>query len=155
MFTIGLVERVLDKAPVARLAQIDDGGRAQVLPFVFVRVDRTLWSPVDAKPKKHARLSRLAWIAARPEVCVLVDYYGEDWSRLWWLKLYARAEVIRNAHPQRERAIAGLAQKYDQYPATPMFYGEPTMIRMQWHAWKAWSASGTAAVEAWLATSDR
>lgn len=150
MFSAALVERILDTAPVARLAQIDDRGEAQALPFVFARVADALWSPVDGKPKRHARLSRLAWIAERPEVCVLIDHYGADWSQLWWLKLYCRAEVFRGDHPQWESAAAALAEKYAQYGDIPIFSGDPTMIRLQWREWKSWSAAA-AGVEAWLA----
>jgi PPOX class probable F420-dependent enzyme len=149
MFASTLVERILDTASVARLAQIDDRGAAQALPFVFARVADALWSPVDGKPKRHPRLSRIAWIAKRPEVCVLVDHYGEDWSQLWWLKLYCRAEVCHDVHPGWQRAAAALREKYAQYAEVPLFSGDPTMIRLQWHDWKSWSAGG---VEGWLAT---
>jgi len=87
VFSTSLVERLLDAVPVARLAQIDHRGGVHALPFVFTRVGCALWSPVDGKPKNHARLSRLAWIEEHPEVCVLVDHYGPDWSGLWWIKL--------------------------------------------------------------------
>ncbi len=151
MFVEDLVERIADAAPVGRLAQIDGHGFPQALPFVFARVGNALWSPVDGKPKKHARLSRLDWIAAHPDVCVLIDHYDADWSQLWWLKLYCRAEVFRHAHSEWEQATRVLAQKYGQYEQTPMFSGDPTMIRFEWREWKSWSAGGEATVFEWLA----
>lgn len=151
MFAASLVERLLEAAPVARLAQIDDRGNAQALPFVFVRLADALWSPVDGKPKRHARLSRLTWITERPEVCVLVDHYGEDWSQLWWLKLYCHAEIFRENHPQWNQAVAALTKKYAQYADISLFSGNPTMIRLQWREWKSWAAGGVTSVEAWLA----
>jgi PPOX class probable F420-dependent enzyme len=150
VFPAALVDRILDTAPVGRLAQIDDRGAAQALPFVFARVAGALWSPVDGKPKRHARLRRLAWIAEHPEVCVLIDHYGEDWSQLWWLKLYCRAEVHHDGHPVWPRAANALRDKYAQYAQTPLFAGEPTMIRLQWRDWRSWSAGGAGVVEAWL-----
>lgn len=155
MFAKNIVERIADAAPVARLGQLDEEGHPQALPFVFARTGDALWSPVDGKPKKHARLSRLAWIAKHPEVCVLVDHYADDWSRLWWLKLYCHAEVFRGSHPEWEQAITKLGQKYDQYAATAMFSGDPTMIRFEWREWKSWSAGGDAAVLAWLKSETR
>ena len=151
MFVEDLVERIVDAAPVGRLAQIDGHGSPQALPFVFARVGNALWSPIDGKPKKHARLSRLDWIAAHPDVCVLIDHYDDDWSQLWWLKLFCRAEVFRHAHPEWEQATGVLTQKYGQYAQTPMFSGDPTMIRFEWREWKSWSAAGEVAVLEWLA----
>jgi PPOX class probable F420-dependent enzyme len=135
---------------VARLAQIDNQGRVQVLPFVFARVGSALWSPVDGKPKKHARLSRLDWIAEHAEVCVLIDHYAADWTRLWWLKLYCRAEVHRGEHLEWEQAETALMEKYPQYAETPLYAGDPTMIRFECRKWKSWSADGGANAAAWL-----
>ena len=150
MFPHSLVKRVMDVAPIARLAQIDDLGEAQVLPFVFVRTANALWSPVDGKPKRHARLTRLDWVAHHPNVCVLIDHYCETWSELWWLKLYCHAAIFRGDHPQWKHASAALVDKYPQYADIPLFSGEPTMIRFQWREWKSWSAGGEKSVEAWL-----
>jgi PPOX class probable F420-dependent enzyme len=150
MFTPALIDGILDTAPVARLAQIDNHGHAQALPFVFARVGSTLWSPVDGKPKKHARLSRLAWIAEHAEVCVLIDHYCADWSRLWWMKLFCRAEVHRDGHREWEQAETALIEKYPQYAETPLYSGDPTMIRFECRKRKSWSADGGANAAAWL-----
>ncbi len=146
-----LLEQIVDTASVARLAQIDGGGRAQALPFVFARVGTNLWSPVDGKPKKHARLGRLAWIEQNPEVCVLIDEYVADWSRLWWLKLFGRASVVRGTGEEWPVACAALAAKYPQYETTPMFAGDPTMVRIVVERWTSWAAAGDAGFERWLA----
>lgn len=150
MFAPELVDRILDNVPVGRLAQIDDRGHAQGLPFVFGRVGNALWSPVDGKPKKRASLERLDWIAAHPEVCVVVDHYCEDWSQLWWLKLYCHGEVVRGTHAEWEQAVGVLETKYPQYATVPLFSGEPTMIRLERLEWKSWSVGGPGVVEAWL-----
>ena len=146
MFSADLVERILDAAPVACLAQKDLGGEPQALPFVFARVDRCLWSPVDGKPKKRANLSRLEWIAAEPQVLVLVDHYEDDWAQLWWLKLSGHATVVGEHEPGWQAAVGGLAAKYPQYAATPMFAGVPTMIRIKITHWKSWASSGESSV---------
>ncbi|MGR9091956.1 MAG: TIGR03668 family PPOX class F420-dependent oxidoreductase [Gammaproteobacteria bacterium] len=146
MFSADLVERILDTAPVARLAQKDLSGQPQALPFVFTRVERCLWSPIDGKPKKRANLSRLEWIAAQPQVLVLVDHYEDDWAQLWWLKLSGRATVVREREPGWHAAVAGLTAKYPQYGETPMFASVPTMVRIDIADWKAWASSGEAAL---------
>lgn len=146
MFSADLVERILDTMPVACLAQQDLNGGPQALPFVFTRVGRSLWSPVDGKPKKRAQLSRLEWIAADPRVLVLVDHYEDDWSQLWWLKLAGHASVVDEHEPGWQDAVSGLAGKYPQYEQTPMFAGKPTMVRIEILHWKSWACSGESAV---------
>jgi hypothetical protein len=44
-------------------------------------------------------------------VTILVDYYEEDWGRLWWIRLRGRARVL-DAGEEFERALALLAEKY-------------------------------------------
>ena len=82
------VWRILDDAPVARLGQIDSRDGVQAIPFVFARVNDRIFSPVDGKPKRHAKLARLTWLDKYPNVTVLIDNYEADWSQLWWLRLY-------------------------------------------------------------------
>lgn len=142
MFSADLVERILDATPVARLAQKDLDGDPQALPFVFSRVAHGLWSPIDGKPKKRPQLSRLEWIAADPQVLVLVDHYEDDWTQLWWLKLSGRASIVDEHEPGWHEAVGGLASKYPQYGQTPMFAGVPTMLRIEILHWKSWAFSG-------------
>lgn len=146
MFSTQLVHRILDASPVARLAQIDEHGGPQALPFVFFRSGNALWSPIDGKPKKNARLDRIEWIRKRPDVLVLIDHYDGDWSRLWWVKLFGEADVVGESVTGWELAVEGLGQKYPQYNEIPMFTGVPTMIRIDISRWKSWSAAGDAAI---------
>ena len=140
-FSSHLVHQVLDAAPVARLALCDLDDHMQALAFVFVRQGDSLWSPIDGKPKKSAQLSRLRWLQRRPDVCVLLDHYAADWSELWWLRLYARATIVHAEHADWQAAVDALAQKYPQYAETPMFMGEATMIRFDYHDYRGWAAS--------------
>jgi PPOX class probable F420-dependent enzyme len=152
VFSKSTVERILDRFPVARLGQLDDAGLAQALPFVFVRAAGALWSPIDGKPKKRAALDRIGWIENHPDVCILVDHYEADWTKLWWLKLFCDGRVIRGSHEHWSAAVGALAAKYPQYPDVPMFIGEPTMLRFEIKRWKSWAAQGDEALEAWLAS---
>ena len=46
-------------APVARLATLDADGRPHVVPIVFALVGDTIYSAVDAKPKRSRTLLRI------------------------------------------------------------------------------------------------
>src|SRR5437763_4247439 len=77
----------LTAARVARLATTDPDGRPHLVPIVFAIDGDTLYSAVDAKPKRSRKLRRVENARARPDVTVLVDHYDEDWAKLWWIRL--------------------------------------------------------------------
>jgi PPOX class probable F420-dependent enzyme len=110
-------ERVVN-ARVARLATIDPDGRPHLVPIVFVLKGDTLYTAVDAKPKRSRQLRRIENARERPNATVLVDHYDEDWRRLWWVRLRGRARVL-DAGEEAERALALLAEKYEQYRREP------------------------------------
>ena len=108
----------LDAERVARLATADAAGRPTLIPVCFARLGPQLYIPIDAKPKggNPRELKRLRNIRAQPEVALLLDRYDEDWSRLRWLLVHARAE-IREAGAERAQAVAALEARYPQYAA--------------------------------------
>ena len=77
--------RLFAAAPVARLATVGPDGCPHLVPVVFAVDGDVVYTAVDGKPKVSLRLRRLANIAARPQVSLLVDHYDDDWSRLWWV----------------------------------------------------------------------
>jgi PPOX class probable F420-dependent enzyme len=103
---------------------------------VFALVADTLYSAVDAKPKRSRRLRRIENARRRPDVTVLVDSYEEDWSRLWWVQLRGRARVL-DSGPEAERALELLVRKYGQYGERPP--GVP-VLAVDVAEWRAWSA---------------
>ena len=103
------------EARVARLATVGPDGRPHVVPICFVVDGDTLYTAVDEKPKTTRRLQRLRDIEANPDVCVLIDHYEEDWSRLWWVRLRGTARVTE----LHERALELLQAKYEQYREAP------------------------------------
>ncbi|MGR8947927.1 MAG: pyridoxamine 5'-phosphate oxidase family protein [Gammaproteobacteria bacterium] len=135
------VQRIIDGAYVARLAQLDTKNDVHAIPFVFVRYEDSLYSPVDGKPKRHAKLSRLEWIKSAPKVCVLIDEYSKDWTELWWLRLYGEATQIGSDHGRWDTVSTSLVEKYPQYKNLAMFSGEPTMMRIKITRWRYWSAA--------------
>jgi PPOX class probable F420-dependent enzyme len=108
----------LGAARVARLATTDPDGRPHLVPIVFALDGDTLYSAVDAKPKRTRRLRRVENARERPDVTILVDHYDEEWTRLWWIRLRGRARVL-DAGEEREHALALLQEKYPQYRDEP------------------------------------
>jgi PPOX class probable F420-dependent enzyme len=129
-------ERVAN-ARVAHLATIDADGRPHVVPIVFVLDGDTLYTAVDAKPKRSRRLRRIENARERPGVTVLVDHYDDDWRRLWWVRLRGRARVL-DAGEEADRALRRLAAKYEHYRTDPP--GIP-VLAIDVDEWRAWEAA--------------
>ena len=131
------------EARVARLATISADGRPHLVPLCFALDGEVIYSAVDEKPKRTKQLQRLENIRRRPKVCVLVDHYEEDWSRLWWVRVDGQARVLDEG-PQRDRALALLLEKYEQYRIQP-----PTgpVIAVEIERWRTWSTTPEASDE--------
>lgn len=65
-------------ARVARLATADAAGSPHIVPIAFAVEGDTIYSAVDAKPKRTKALRRLANVRANPAVSLLVDHWDED-----------------------------------------------------------------------------
>jgi PPOX class probable F420-dependent enzyme len=127
-------------ARVARLATIDPDGRPHLVPIVFVLEGETLYSAVDAKPKRSRTLRRIENARARPDVTVLVDHYEDDWRRLWWVRLRGRARVL-DGGDEADRALRLLAAKYAQYDEQPPSAPVLAVDVSEWRGWDATDAS--------------
>jgi PPOX class probable F420-dependent enzyme len=110
---------LLRDARVGRLATADAAGRPLVVPICYAFDGARCFSAVDAKPKRTRDLRRLRNIAANPHVSLVVDVWAEDWSRLAWVIVEGRAEVL-TAGAEFSRAIGLLVAKYPQYGALPL-----------------------------------
>jgi PPOX class probable F420-dependent enzyme len=121
-------------ARVARLATADAGGRPHLVPVAFALAGETIYSVVDAKPKRTAALRRLANVRENPAASLLVDHYEEDWGALWWARADGRARVLRPDDPEGRRAVALLAERYPQQRAR----GEVLAVDVE--RWSGWSA---------------
>jgi PPOX class probable F420-dependent enzyme len=131
-----LLRKRVAEARVARLATLDPDGRPHLVPIVFALDGDTLYSAVDAKPKRSRRLRRIENARARPEVPVLVDEYADDWTRLWWVRLRGRARVLDGGE-EAERALALLTAKYEQYRTDSP---GPPVLAVDVLEWLDWSA---------------
>jgi PPOX class probable F420-dependent enzyme len=121
-------------ARVARLATVDATGAPHLVPLVFALVGDVIHSAVDAKPKRHTALRRLANIAHEPRVSVLADHYDDDWDRLWWVRADGDARVLESSPV----GLAALAAKYPQYRAAPPA-GPFLLIEVR--RWSSWSSA--------------
>jgi PPOX class probable F420-dependent enzyme len=128
----GAVQARLKKARVARLSTLDSKRRPHIVPICFVYDCNFFYTAIDEKPKRVVpqRLARLRNLVARPQVALLIDEYDEDWTRLWFVLIRGRAEVIpMSARRERGRAISKLREKYRQYTGT-MLHDDTTIIRI-------------------------
>ena len=114
----GAERRFAGSMRVARLATADANGAPHVVPVCYALLGGNLYVTIDEKPKRSdvRAMKRLRNIAENPRVAVVIDRYDEDWSRLAWVMLRGRAEIL-GAGDEHDRAQAGLRKRYPQYRA--------------------------------------
>jgi PPOX class probable F420-dependent enzyme len=103
---------------VAYLATADRRGAPHVVPVCFALAGETLYITIDEKPKRASgrALKRIRNIAENPAVAVVVDRYDEDWTRLGWVMLHGRAEILIEG-TEHDDAQALLRSRYPQLAA--------------------------------------
>ena len=81
------------------LATVNAERGVDATPVVFAVDEKRLVLPIDTvKSKSTTRLQRLVNLAHDPRCVLLVDHYDDDWSRLWWVRVHATAEVVEGRH---------------------------------------------------------
>jgi PPOX class probable F420-dependent enzyme len=128
-----------EQARVARLATVGADGQPHLVPIVFAVVDETIYSVVDAKPKRTTQLRRLTNVAANPKVSVLVDHYEDDWSRLWWVRADGTARIVALSSDEGRLALQRLTQRYPQYRIT---VPPGPVLAIDVTRWVSWPADG-------------
>ena len=128
--------RRLADSRVARLATADAGGIPHVVPCVMAVEGDTVYSAVDAKPKRSRRLKRLANIRANPNAEMVADHYSEDWRELWWVRVGGSARILEGGS-EFDRALSLLAAKYAQYSEDPPAGPVIALDVVRWSAWEA------------------
>jgi len=104
-----------DRSRVARLATADAKGVPHLVPVCYAIIGNSLYITIDEKPKRtDIPLKRLRNIAENPEIAVTMDRWDEDWSRLAWVMLHGRAEILAGGE-EHDRAQARLRERYPQY----------------------------------------
>jgi PPOX class probable F420-dependent enzyme len=143
--------RFLADARQATLATLDPDGLPRLVPICFVvgetddKLGRpVLYTPIDEKPKVSEdprRLARVRDLLVLPTAVVLVDRWDEDWSRLGWLRVYGRAEILEpQPHEVEEHAAAvkALRLKYRQYESQKL--DARPIIRLTIDRARSWGA---------------
>jgi PPOX class probable F420-dependent enzyme len=134
----GLLDRrLLTAARFGCLATHGADGAPHLVPIVFAVRRDTVYTPVDAKPKRSRRLERIRNLERNPEASVLIFNWNEDWSQLWWIRLRGTYRAVTEP-VELESARQLLINKY---PA----YRDPSeldpLIAIDVTAVKSWSAS--------------
>jgi len=108
--------RFLRAQRVARFASSDASGQPHVLPVCYAVTGESMYFSIDEKPKRvgASRLKRMRNIAHNPKVALVVDRYDEDWTRLGWVMVRGRAQVL-GAGDEHAAAQAALRVRYPQY----------------------------------------
>jgi PPOX class probable F420-dependent enzyme len=110
--------RFLEGQRVARFASADAGGQPHVVPICYALGEGTVYFTIDEKPKRRpgTGLKRLANLRANPRAALVVDRWDEDWSRLGWVMLQGRAEIL-DAGREHDQAQGALRARYPQLAA--------------------------------------
>jgi len=125
-------------ARVARLATADAAGRPHLVPIAFAVDGDTVYSAVDAKPKRTRALRRLANVRENPAVALLVDHWDEeDWAALWWVRADGRGRVLDPGEPEAARAVELLRKRY------PRQRGVGEVLAVDIERWSGWAAAGS------------
>jgi PPOX class probable F420-dependent enzyme len=130
---------MLREARVGRLATADAAGRPLVVPVCFAFDGAAIYSAVDDKPKRTRQLRRLRNVTENPQASVLVDVWDEDWTRLAWVSLEGRADVLGDG-ADFTRSLALLRAKYPQY-RTMNLERDGAVLRVRADRVRAWRAS--------------
>jgi PPOX class probable F420-dependent enzyme len=132
---------------VGRLATADSRAIPHVVPVCFTISQGTLYITIDEKPKRvgGAALKRVRNIESNPMVAIVVDRYDEDWTRLGWVMLRGRAEILR-AGMEHDRAQELLRSRYRQLAA--MQIAEQPVIAVRLDRVTSWGNLSVGADEA-------
>jgi PPOX class probable F420-dependent enzyme len=132
----------ITSARVGRLATADAGGQPMVVPICYAFDGRALYSAVDAKPKQAPPegLKRIRNLRENPRVSIVIDEYEEDWTRLRYVIIQGRAELLTEG-AQFTHGVDLLLAKYSQYGRIGLPRERGLMIRVTPSRVSAWQYS--------------
>jgi PPOX class probable F420-dependent enzyme len=134
---------LLRQARVARLATASAAGEPHVVPVCFAFDGIRLFTAIDGKPKRVPRgnLRRVRNLQENPRICLVVDHYEEDWTRLRFVLITGHGDLVE-AGPEWEHGWGLLREKYPQYQAMQAL-GSGPIIRILPERVAVWHASPT------------
>ena len=102
---------------VGRLATVDEEGHPYIVPVCYAFDGPRFYTPLDEKPKRVAesKLRRVRNIEVRHEASLLIDQYDDDWSRLGYVLVHGRAELLQPGDAAHAQALVLLRERYFQY----------------------------------------
>ena len=106
-------ERLLADSRAGHLAYLDEHDLPRVLPVTFAVAGSAVWTAIDDKPKRPGEPARVRYLRRRPEAALCVDRYDDDWSRLAWVQLLGRVEVLELG--DGGEGLAALTERYAPY----------------------------------------
>ncbi|MEA2818682.1 MAG: hypothetical protein QOJ86_686 [Bradyrhizobium sp.] len=132
---------------VGHLATADRRAIPHVVPVCFTISQGTFYITIDEKPKRvdGPALKRVRNIERNPMVAIVVDRYDEDWTRLGWVMLRGRAEILR-AGTEHDHAQELLRSRYRQLAA--MQIAERPVIAVRLERVTSWGNLSVGADEA-------
>jgi PPOX class probable F420-dependent enzyme len=107
--------RFLAGRRLGHLATADARAAPHLVPVCFAVSEGALYITIDQKPKGDiSALKRLRNITENPVAAFVADRWDEDWTRLGWVMLRGRAEILADG-AEHDRAQELLRSRYRQY----------------------------------------
>ncbi|MHB8597624.1 MAG: TIGR03668 family PPOX class F420-dependent oxidoreductase [Ktedonobacteraceae bacterium] len=102
---------------VAHLATASAEGSPHVIPVCYAFDGQHFYTPLDEKPKRVTgnQLRRVRNIEARHEASLVIDQYDDDWTRLGYILIHGRADLLAPEVPAHAQALHLLRERYMQY----------------------------------------
>jgi PPOX class probable F420-dependent enzyme len=138
--------RFLATRRIGYLATADRSANPHVVPVCFAISDDTLYVTIDEKPKRNPGrpLKRQRNIVENACAAVVVDRYDEDWTRLGWVMMRGRAEIL-DSGKEHDSAQSMLRSRYPQLAAMQIASQPVIALRIdRTTSWGNLSASGEA-----------
>lgn len=109
--------------------------------MVFAVSGETIYSAVDAKPKRTTTLRRISNVVATGTASVIVDHYDDvDWSRLWWVRADGSGRLVEPISAEGRNALDALSSRYVQYREEPP---PGPVLAVDVTRWLGWAATGS------------
>jgi PPOX class probable F420-dependent enzyme len=120
----------LSACRIGHLATADRSAAPHLVPVCFALAPATLYITIDAKPKAQGpELKRIRNIRENPRAAFIADRYDEDWTRLGWVMLRGRADILSDG-AEHDTAQQLLRDRYPQYRAMAIAHLPVIVLRV-------------------------